>query len=66
MFYVLNNFITVDIADERRPTVNELSNQKGVLVKASGWKIYHLASQLEELVRTVVLYYLFSTLATNY
>ncbi len=38
------------IADERRPTVNELSNQKGVLTKASGWKMYHLATQLEEMV----------------
>ena len=36
--------------DERRPTVNELSNQKGVVQKASGWKLYHMAAQIEDLV----------------
>ena len=39
-----------DISDERRPTVNELSNQKGVVQKVSGWRMYHIASQLEEIV----------------
>ena len=36
--------------DERRPTVNELSNQKGVVQKASGWKLFHMAAQIEDLV----------------
>ena len=36
--------------DERRPTVNELSNQRGVIQKASGWKLYHMAAQMEDLV----------------
>lgn len=35
--------------DERRPTVNELSNQRGVMQKASGWKLYHMAAQMEDL-----------------
>ncbi|GFS14250.1 histone deacetylase complex subunit SAP130-like [Elysia marginata] len=35
--------------DERRPTVNELSNQKGIMQKVNGWKLYFTASQLEEL-----------------
>ena len=30
--------------------MNELSNQKGVAQKASGWKLYHLAGQMEEMV----------------
>ena len=38
------------VADERRPTVNELSNQKGVVQKASGWKLFHMAAQIEDLV----------------
>ena len=38
------------LPDERRPTVNELSNQKGVVQKASGWKLYHMAAQIEDLV----------------
>ncbi|ESP04847.1 hypothetical protein LOTGIDRAFT_109548, partial [Lottia gigantea] len=36
--------------EERRPTVNELSNQKGIVQKSSGWKLYHMAAQLEDLV----------------
>ncbi|XP_041352759.1 histone deacetylase complex subunit SAP130-A-like [Gigantopelta aegis] len=36
--------------DERRPTVNELSNQRGIQQKASGWKLYHMAAQLENLM----------------
>ena len=37
-------------ADERRVTVNELANQKHVHQKCSGWKMYHLAAQVEDLV----------------
>ena len=36
--------------DERRPTVNELANQKFVLQKINGWKIYHLAAGMEDIV----------------
>lgn len=43
-------YIDVKAKDERRPTVNELSNQKGVMQKASGWKLYHMAAQIEDLV----------------
>ncbi|KAK3095256.1 hypothetical protein FSP39_012272 [Pinctada imbricata] len=35
--------------EERRPTVNELSNQRAVMQKASGWKLYHMAAQMEDL-----------------
>ena len=44
------------IVEERRPTVNELANQKGIHQKASGWKIYHLAAQLEEMVCVIWAY----------
>jgi len=36
--------------DERRPTVNELANQKLVLQKINGWKIYHLSASMEDIV----------------
>jgi len=36
--------------DERRPTVNELSNQRDIAQKVNGWKLYFSASQLEELM----------------
>ncbi|XP_060558015.1 histone deacetylase complex subunit SAP130-A-like isoform X2 [Ruditapes philippinarum] len=44
-----NRYTDVKPKDERRPTVNELSNQKGVVQKASGWKLYHMAAQIEDL-----------------
>lgn len=36
--------------EERRPTVVDLANQSHVLQKVNGWKIYHLSSQMEDLV----------------
>ncbi|XP_014779021.1 histone deacetylase complex subunit SAP130 isoform X2 [Octopus bimaculoides] len=35
--------------EDRRSSVNELSNQRGVVQKASGWKLYFLATQLEDM-----------------
>ena len=43
-------------SEERRPTVNELANQKHIVQKASGWKLYHLAAQIEELVSGELMY----------
>ncbi|XP_032689215.1 histone deacetylase complex subunit SAP130-A isoform X2 [Odontomachus brunneus] len=34
--------------EERRPTVAELAQQKHVLQKLNGWKVFHLSSQMEE------------------
>merc|ERR1719187_1936174 len=36
--------------DERRPTVNELANQKYVSQKINGWKIYHLSAGMEDTI----------------
>merc|ERR550517_1892384 len=36
--------------DEKRPTVNELANQKFVLQKINGWKIYHLSAGMGDIV----------------
>ncbi|XP_069103612.1 histone deacetylase complex subunit SAP130-A-like [Argopecten irradians] len=44
-----NRYTDVKPKDERRPTVNELSNQRGVMQKASGWKLFHVAAQLDDL-----------------
>ena len=40
----------VRVKEDRRPTVNELANQRQVLQKINGWKIYHLSSQMENIV----------------
>ncbi|GFT56579.1 histone deacetylase complex subunit SAP130-A [Nephila pilipes] len=36
--------------EEKKPTVNELANQKGILQQANGWKVYHLSAQMEEVI----------------
>ncbi|GIY87891.1 histone deacetylase complex subunit SAP130-A [Caerostris darwini] len=36
--------------EEKRPTVNELANQKGIVQEVNGWKVYHLTAQMEEIV----------------
>jgi len=38
------------VADERRPTVNELANQKGVGQRASGWKLRLFSAEFDALV----------------
>ncbi|XP_064615773.1 histone deacetylase complex subunit SAP130-A-like [Liolophura sinensis] len=44
-----NKYQDVKPKEERRPTVNELSNSKSVLQKATGWRLYYMAAQLEDL-----------------
>lgn len=39
--------------EERKPTLSELANQKHALQKLNGWKIYHLNSQMEDMVSAV-------------
>ncbi|XP_070538053.1 histone deacetylase complex subunit SAP130-like isoform X18 [Ptychodera flava] len=34
---------------DKKPSIQEIAGQKGVIQKASGWKIQHLASQLDDL-----------------
>ncbi|XP_035222877.1 histone deacetylase complex subunit SAP130-like isoform X1 [Stegodyphus dumicola] len=36
--------------EEKKPTVNELANQKGILQLANGWKVYHLTTQMDEVI----------------
>jgi histone deacetylase complex subunit SAP130 len=43
-------YTDVKLKDERRPTVTDLANQKHVLQKVHGWKIFHLSAQVEEMV----------------
>ena len=47
----------VKLKDERRPTVSDLANQKHVMQKVHGWKIYHLSAQIDEMVRNWKLFF---------
>lgn len=40
----------VKYKEDKKPTVNDIANQKYVTQKINGWKIYHLSSQMEDLV----------------
>lgn len=40
--------------DERRPTIMDLANQHKVQEKVNGWKIFHLSTQMEDLVSLTV------------
>lgn len=40
--------------EERRPTVSDIANQKQVLQKVNGWKVYHISTQMEDLVRDTI------------
>lgn len=40
--------------DERKPTIIDLANQTGVMEKVNGWKIHHLSTQMEDLVKCVL------------
>lgn len=46
-----HRYTDVKPRDERRATVIDLANQPNVQKKISGWKIHHLRSQMEDLVR---------------
>ncbi len=43
-------YTDIKAKEERRPSVNELANQRHVLQKVNGWKIYHLQTQIEDIV----------------
>ncbi|XP_030372312.1 mucin-19 isoform X2 [Scaptodrosophila lebanonensis] len=44
-----HRYTDVKPREERRPTVIDLANQPNVHGKISGWKVYHLRSQMEDL-----------------
>ncbi|EDO28164.1 predicted protein, partial [Nematostella vectensis] len=35
--------------DDRKPTIQDLANQKGVAHRLSGWRVQHIAAQMDEL-----------------
>lgn len=45
-----NSFFNFTLLEEKKSTVSELANQKGILQQANGWKIYHLTAQMDEVV----------------
>ena len=50
---MLTVVVVVGLADDRNPTVNELISQRGILQKASGWKLYYVSAQVEDVVCTL-------------
>jgi histone deacetylase complex subunit SAP130 len=49
-----HSYSEVKVKEERRPTVTEMANQRGMHQRASGWRLYHLSSQLEDVMEDVM------------
>ncbi|KAF6214435.1 hypothetical protein GE061_009178 [Apolygus lucorum] len=47
-----NRYTDVKPKEERKPTLSEIANQKNVVQKLTGWKIYHIATHLEDLANS--------------
>lgn len=35
--------------EERKPTLQDIANQKNILHRVSGWRIHHVAAQMDDL-----------------
>ena len=38
------------LLDEKKPSLQEIASERSVTQRATGWKIHHVAAQLDELV----------------
>ena len=38
-------------SEERKPSIQEIASQKGIIQRANGWRVQHIAGQMDELVR---------------
>ena len=53
LFYSLSSFVTpvlFCLPEERKPSIQEIATQKGIVQRANGWRIQHIAGQMDELV----------------
>ncbi|XP_031558956.1 histone deacetylase complex subunit SAP130-A-like isoform X2 [Actinia tenebrosa] len=39
----------IKIKEERKPTLQDIANQKNILHRVSGWRIHHVAAQMDDL-----------------
>ena len=40
-----------DLPDEKKASLPEIASERSITQRATGWKIHHVAAQLDELVR---------------
>lgn len=40
----------VKAKEERKPSIQEIASQKGVVQRANGWRVQHIAGQIDELI----------------
>lgn len=40
-----------NFVDEKKPSLQEIASERSIAQRATGWKIHHVAAQLDELVR---------------
>ncbi|XP_078381739.1 uncharacterized protein LOC144664466 isoform X2 [Oculina patagonica] len=40
----------VKVKEERKPSIQEIASQKGIVQRANGWRVQHIAGQMDELI----------------
>jgi len=40
----------VKVKEERKPSIQEIASQKGIVQRANGWRIQHIAGQIDDLI----------------
>lgn len=40
----------VKVKEERKPSIQEIASQKGIVQRANGWRVQHIAGQIDELI----------------
>lgn len=40
----------VKAKEERKPSIQEIASQKGIIQRANGWRVQHIAGQMDELI----------------
>ncbi|XP_020604913.1 histone deacetylase complex subunit SAP130-A-like isoform X1 [Orbicella faveolata] len=40
----------VKVKEERKPSIQEIASQKGIVQRANGWRVQHIAGQVDELI----------------
>ncbi|XP_076435880.1 uncharacterized protein LOC143275565 [Babylonia areolata] len=49
-FNHFQRYSDVKSKDDRNPTLNELISQRGIVQKASGWRLYYVSAQVEDVM----------------
>jgi hypothetical protein len=52
--FLVYTIFLFNFSDEKKPSLQEIASERSIAQRATGWKIHHVAAQLDELVRDSV------------